>query len=264
MNRRGKIRNIALVPVDDPGYKIYCAEQQLRNMHLTSGNSLSQISRLSVALENTVRLWVARHGGIEQRILTWEYLCSDQRYRRYYKELDFIIAGRERLMLGELKVSTSQKSLYKGRHQLIDSRSFMERLGIPVTMILVWVNIGFRHTTHPIGIFNEDFAKTHFAALYRDRTRYLFLQLYPEELYTFGRTQNIITDPRLLENAIHEAAELHCKHLLRHSLKLRELPYAEWPDNLKQDLNPPTIAQFGNSNTETLLAQKLQQAMKIG
>ncbi len=93
----GKIRNIAFVGVADPGYRAFCAEQRLLHMHLRDGKAKRTFTDLlSSQLEAAVRSWLP---GSENRILTWQYLCRDNRYRRFYKELDFVIEQEDALVI---------------------------------------------------------------------------------------------------------------------------------------------------------------------
>ncbi|SEO19386.1 hypothetical protein SAMN05216436_1473 [bacterium A37T11] len=226
-----KIRKVALVENSNAAYREYCVRQSLFHMHLGNQWDQSQTSSLSHTLESTVRAWVsAKNRAHPARVLTWE-VFQNERYRRYYREIDFIIPRRNGgLAIGELKVSSNPQCVHKACDQLIQTSAILERVGIATTKVILWINVGFRKNQYPKGRFTEDFSQVKLSRLFLHGHHFVFLQLRPEQLYTYGLTRDIIRDPRLLDNTYREVSERRCNDLFRRAafkcgLQPQQIPF---------------------------------------
>lgn len=213
-----KIRKVALVEASNPAYREYRVKQGLFHMHLGNQWDQSQTSSLSHTLESTVRAWVSPENNHHPaRILTWE-VYQNGRYRRYYREIDFVIPRRNGLAIGELKVSANPICVHKACAQLMQSSAILARAGLATTKIILWINVGFRNNSYPRGRFSEDFSQVKFSHLSLRGEKFVFLQLRPEQLYTYGLSKDIIRDPRLLDDAYREVSERRCNALFRRAV----------------------------------------------
>ena len=159
MYEGSKFRNLRFVPHDDSGYLSHVEQSILRSMHLPRlVKTISKADRLSRVLEHVVRSWVAPVGGTDDRIISFEiFRHRTNDYRRHYRELDLVIDRGDHLVIGELKVSFSKKSRLKAHRQLQEVYQIVSRMGKPVHLLLIHINLLPNKRHPPLADFEIDF-----------------------------------------------------------------------------------------------------------
>ena len=262
-----KVRNIKLVTEDDGEYLKYLDNLKLERFHLRQSNQRAFSDLISYPLENTIREWVRLSGTfIAERILRFESLKRDNSYEKKFNEIDFIFFENDTYFLGEVKVSSSEKAIKKASSQLSYNYEILNQAGYNLELLIVHVNLNWKHSENEISSFVEDFGKMDFSILESGNFPINYIQLPPSDIFAWGVKKGFILDDTLLDKAIEEAENLVSMRALRQELIDQGVPQDEWEDAIKpqnklQDQEYHVVS-FGDENKPNLLAEKLKQAFK--
>lgn len=268
MDPRTKLRSIALLRDDDPGYIAYVEGRKLEAMHIGMGKKpMCATDRLSRYLEPVVRAWVNSAGDNPERILTYETLGRDNRYHRQYREMDFVTESEGLITVGELKVSYSSKSRYKAHRQLWRSYEVIHRSGRAVRLLLIHINLIESPPPRYSQVFRKDFNEMEFRRRpLRGNLEYHFLEMEARGIFAWAVSQGFIPagQMHILEDALQEAAERAEKRGRRLVLRASGVPYEKWPKDLHYDTTDAEAGwvAFGDGNQESVMEQGFREAFR--
>lgn len=277
-----KIRNVSLVRPDDDGYRAHQGRHAQASMHLRDTLDPGPVQKLSGPVEKLLQQWLARHLDLTpRRILRYERLTRDNRYKTYYKEIDAIEASAtsdasseaaplrpQRLF--EFKCSSNASgALSSAGSQLaraMDALSSRWDREIYRHAILVAVApdvMELEEEPTPLEAFEP-------GVLEGQKTNEpLTTCLSAEDLWRWGQESGALeARPELLSEAQTKARATASRRQRREKLKEEGVPRAEWPDELtsRPRETPETeTATFGDDSAEeeeSPMARAMREAME--
>jgi hypothetical protein len=148
-----KVRDVRLVPPDDPAYLAAMAEQALAHRRFGPKEEQSATYRASGRVESAVRQWLGeRVELLAERVLAADVLYEDERsYRPLYLELDAVQGSRgvpRRVF--EVKFTSNLAAIRRGFGQVARSvRLLGTRWAIDGAVVLVSADRGGLNPTDP-------------------------------------------------------------------------------------------------------------------
>jgi len=261
-----KTRNIKLVDLGHKDYVTFMDFIRQSNYKMRKPNKRSAIDLLSYPMELTINNWIDNAGLLkEERAIVFELLKLNK-YEKAVRELDFVMEKNGEIWLGEIKTSSSAKSVNKASNQLRKSQELLARIGLQTKLLIVHVDMS-NDPDIAFSDFNEDFNKMEFSLLNEKRDDLYFLRLNPDDIFEYGVEYNIIKNESLLIDARNEANSNKTSQELRRELKENNVPVEEWPEHLKpkeklEDSND-YIQTFGMEAAPNLMQQKMMQALGL-
>jgi hypothetical protein len=261
-----KTRNIKLVELGHKDYVAYMDFIRQSNYKMRKANKRSAIDLLSRPMELAINSWIDKAGLLKsERVIVYELLKLNK-YEKAVRELDFVMEMDGELWLGEIKTSSSAKSINKASMQLRRSQELLARIGLQTKLLIIHVDMN-KDPEIEFSDFNEDFRKMEFSLLNKKRDDLFFLRLNPDDIFEFGVNNNIIHNNGLLEDARNEALRNMSNREQRRELKENNVPVEEWPEHLKpkgrlEDQND-YIQTFEVESAPNLMQQKLMQALGL-
>lgn len=270
MSRRrkhtNKIRNIKLVDDTDEDYRTYIDNIKLANVRLRPKNLRSYSDIVAYPLELTVREW-AKHSGatLSERIISYEALQRNNRYEKRFKEIDLVYKIGDKYYLVEVKVSSTNKAVPNASKQLRKSYSILSQVGFDLGLMIVHVNLNYKNVDSHFHPFNDNFLENEFTDINGEKISYNYIQLEPHDIFNWGVQKGVIKHENLLSLAIQEADNLQQRRKERQELKIKQIPQAEWPSELRNEVMDDSDEEhfvcFDNGRSSTAFADKLRAAL---
>ena len=200
-----------------------------------------------------------------ERVIVFELLKLNK-YEKAIRELDFVMEKSGELWLGEVKTSSSAKSVNKASKQLRKSQALLARIGIQAKLLIIHVDMSNDSET-VFSDFNDDFSVMEYSLLDEKRDDLYYLKIKPEDIFKYGVDNNIIKNVDLLDEARDEATRNITNRELRKELKENNVPVEEWPEQLKtkgghEDQND-YVQKFEVDTAPNLMQQKMMQALGL-
>ncbi len=196
------IRNVQLVSVDHPFYKLYLSQFRRKSNGINNSAVKSKSFLISMVLERTVQEWIKTSATVsKERIIYYEI-----GRKRFFKELDYVIKKNNRYIIGEIKVSSMEGDVVsKAAKQLNESKIILSHISKDIGMQIISINLNYKNTEDKLDEFNPNFSGTIFRSVELNRNKYEFINLSPVEINQWGVNNSIVKTPELLQAAIFEA-----------------------------------------------------------
>jgi hypothetical protein len=219
-----KIENIQLISPDDQFYKLYCKRFQRENPKVTqtaiSTNKTAQLT--SHALEDTVHDWIKKSGySIPERIISYVIRERKNKFKRFFKEVDYVLQKGDKLIIGELKVSSSNP-ISKALKQTYESRELLKGIYHQIEVQIIWIDLCPQYSNVQISEFNTQFIKSNFISMdytddrFKYKQKIKVLHLGVQDIFNWGVENKIIRTPELVLAVIEEAEFIGKVKTLKH------------------------------------------------
>lgn len=284
-----KIRNVSLVRPDDEDYRAHQGRYAQASMHLRDTLDPGPVQKLSGPIEKLLREWLSRRINLTpRRILRYERLTRENRYKTYYKEIDAVEAApyegtssgassssplRPRRLF-EIKCSSNASgALSSADSQLsratdaLSSRWDRQIYRHAVLVAIVPELMDLEEAPTPLEAFAPSLPEGA-----RDGGR-LTTCLAAEDLWRWGQSKGLLSsdaleaDPKLLDEAQARARQTASRRRRREELKEEGVPREEWPEELIHEASetPETqTATYGDepAEEESPMARAMREAME--
>jgi len=261
-----KTRNIKLVELGHKDYVTFMDFIRQSNYKMRKANKRSAVDLFSYPMELTISNWIDKAGLLKsERVIVFELLKLNK-YEKAVRELDFVMEKDGELWLGEVKTSSSAKSVNKASKQLRKSQALLDRIGIQAKLLIIHVDMSNDSET-VFSDFNDDFSVMEYSLLDEKHNDLYYLKIKPEDIFKYGVDNNIIKNVDLLDEARDEAVRNITNRELRQELKENNVPVEEWPEHLKVkeklEDSEDYIQKFEVENAPNLMQLKLMQALGL-
>ena len=220
--QKGKIglKHIALVSESDPIYQLYLSRYKTEKKEDVVYNkpARKKSETMGFLLELAVKDWAKKSPFfIEEKIISYQFTSSTD---KKWKELDYVLKQGGRLIIGEVKTSSSSKGrVVEACKQLSYSKELLSHISNSVTMQIIRIDLNFKNATEPFDEFNQDFQKSKFRTYEWGGQKFQLLYLCAQDVFNYGVENKIIKSPEIFEPAVYETNLLHQRRQTKELLK---------------------------------------------
>lgn len=248
---KSQIKNIQLVSPDNPFYRLYQSKFRSEKQKNVVDSSVIKTHSYTTSwvLEDVVREWIKSSGTmLEERIIMYDEYYAVNQFRRMFKELDYVLKQGDKLIIGELKVSTSNPRV-KASKQTFLSSEIIKKIAQSFEVQIIWVDLCTQYAKEAVSEFRPNFMKSVFQKFdynedkFTYKHKFKFLHIDAKDIFKWGLENNHIKTPELVMAVLEESeiiGKIHCLKediiLLRKDIK-DNIENEKQIDNIKRSIS---------------------------